>query len=143
MDIIKTQRAIHIFAIQFIIVGFISNYVTYLLAFTYHFSWYQLLLSFVLLNVLAAHIVNYFSPFRILVDALHEVKQTTVYGVAIFSTSSLFFNIFVLYKRFGLLSTLGLSLSTSLLSGLLFGMNDAVYNYFMGTTKKIAGTLAI
>ena len=100
---------IYILIAQIVFVGLISNYVTYKLAFEVRLTAYQMLGVVAVFTILLNYLVNYITPLKFIQDILEDMKRVHVFGIAIFGASNLFIGMYVLYKYYGLLPTLGIS----------------------------------
>jgi len=100
---------IYILIAQIVFVGLISNYVTYKLAFEVRLTAYQMLGVVAVFTILLNYLVNYIAPLKFIQDTLEDMKRVHVFGIAIFGASNLFIGMYVLYKYYGLLPTLGIS----------------------------------
>lgn len=114
---IKGVDKLHILIAEVVFIGLISNYITYKLAFDYKLSVYQMVGAVTILMTLTKYLIEYITPLKIIQNILNDMKHVQIFGVAIFSASNIFANMFVLYKHYGLLPALGISFGASTLAG--------------------------
>jgi ABC-type transporter Mla maintaining outer membrane lipid asymmetry permease subunit MlaE len=130
---IQGHDNLYILIAQIVFVGLISNYVTYKLAFEYQLTAYQMLGVVAVFTMLLNYLVNYITPLKFIQDILEDMKRVHVFGIAIFGASNLFIGMYVLYKYYGLLPTLGISFGAPALAALSIVALDKIIE---DTTKE-------
>lgn len=116
----------HILIAQVLIIGSISNYITYTLANDYNLSWLPMIFAIASLMIMSTYLVNYLTPLKYMQSMLEDMKKVQIFGIAIFGASNIFVSLFVLYKHYGLLYALGISFCASTLAGFVVGLVDQI-----------------
>jgi hypothetical protein len=92
-----------------IVVSVTSFVVTWYLALKLKLDWMTLFAIFTGLLLLNRVAFTYFFPLRVLQEFAAQLSGLRIFGIALFGAGTGFVNIYLLYKRFGLISGLALS----------------------------------
>jgi hypothetical protein len=103
-----------------IVISITSFIITWYLALKLGLDWWKLLIIFTALIALNRAVFAYFFPLRVLSDFVSQLNGLRIFGIALFGAGTGFINIYLLYKRFGLVSGLALSLLPTIIVELIF-----------------------
>jgi hypothetical protein len=126
MELFAGISNVHVLIAEIVLIGLIGNYITYMLAFDYNLSAYQMLGVSALLMTLTKYLVDYITQLRFLQNILDDLKRVQILGIAVFGATNLFTSLFVLYKRYGWFTALGISFGAPALAGFAVATLDTI-----------------